>query len=98
MVGQTAVGVISGANLGVSADTGVLLDEAVNEITDAFAAKVGSSGNIKFQDNSTALTIGIVADDGDAFPNTVIGLAGLADITLANTGDLFIDEVIITTS
>src|SRR5205814_807386 len=85
---QLTTGGIGAASLGVSADSGILLDTAVNSVNN-FTATDATSGAIKLLNGVTTLTIGdAVSADVPGFPVAVTGVSGPADITLSNTGNL----------
>jgi hypothetical protein len=90
-VSQGSVGVISGVNLGVLAQSGITLDAAVNQVTGLFAAKDTGSGSVKFRNGGGTLTIGTVGSDSPAFGTAVVGVSSPVDVTIDNTtGNLVI--------
>src|SRR5206468_3659924 len=89
-VTQTANGIIAGGNLGVSAATGILLDQGLNSISNTFAASDSTSGAVKFQDTATTLTIATVTADAPCFPAAVTGVTGPADVTICTNQTLVV--------
>src|SRR5207245_989066 len=88
-VTQLASGVITASSLGVSAATGILLDTAVNLVTNDFTAIDSTSGAIKFRDNTATLKLGdTIAADAPCFAAAVTGVVGPADVTICNNGNL----------
>src|SRR5439155_1224852 len=93
-VTQTAAGVITAASLGVSTVSGIGLDTAVN-VAGNFTATDTTSGAIKLRDNVASLTVGnTVSADAPEFPSAVTGVSGPADITLANSGNVVINQAV----
>lgn len=80
---------VTGGRLGVFAANDILLDQATNS-TGVFAAK-SNTGNIKFCDGVTTLTIGMVAPDS-CFTSTVRGVKAGKDVTIGNSGSLVIGD------
>src|SRR4029077_7511264 len=93
-VTQQSTGVITAGSVGVVAARVLGLDTAVNVVGN-FAASDTASGAIKLRDNVATLTVGDqVTADAPCFPNPVTGVVGPADITLCNTGNLRVDQVL----
>src|SRR5262249_40791812 len=87
-VSQTAS--ISATKLGVLANNGILLDGAVNQVSNIFAANNSTTNDVKFRDSATILTIGTVGR-ADCFPSDAVGVVSSGNVTIGNTtGDLVI--------
>ena len=91
-VTQTIDGVITTANLGVSAQNAISLNLADNDVTGEFAASSTTSGNITFNDLG-GFTVGTVTAGG-CLPEVIGITATSGDVTLSTSGNLTIAQAV----
>src|SRR5437879_10251973 len=78
--------------LGVVAATGIILDTAVNLVSNDFTASDTTSGAIKLRDNTATLKLGdSIEAHASYFPSAISVVCGLAVVTILNTGNLVVD-------